>query len=121
MLFLFSDVGEMDAPTRIRVGSHIDIARILAPARDKGLTLGELAAHRFDETAHHEEVLATGESGTVIFVTHSLFMRLNPIVERARALWLSLHFCPLDCLTFTGHLSIIRPWRFLFQALNLAA
>jgi hypothetical protein len=31
MLFLFSDVGEMDALTRIRVGSHIDIARILAP------------------------------------------------------------------------------------------
>src|ERR1700756_592156 len=48
---------------------------------------------------------------------HSLFMRLNPIVERARALWLSLHFCPLDCLTFTGHLSIIRPWRFPFAKL----
>ena len=27
MLFLFSDVGEHDAPTRIRVGSHMDIAR----------------------------------------------------------------------------------------------
>ena len=24
MLFLFSDVGESDAPTRIRVGSHIE-------------------------------------------------------------------------------------------------
>jgi len=26
MLFLFSDVGEEDAPTRIRIGSHLDIA-----------------------------------------------------------------------------------------------
>jgi hypothetical protein len=31
MLFLFSDVGEDDAPTRIRVGSHFDIPRLLAP------------------------------------------------------------------------------------------
>ena len=42
MLFLFSDVGENDAPTRIRVGSHVDIARQLAPAGEQGLTLREL-------------------------------------------------------------------------------
>ena len=27
MLFLFSDVDERDAPTRIRAGSHVDVAR----------------------------------------------------------------------------------------------
>jgi hypothetical protein len=32
MLFLFSDVSEDDAPTRIRVGSHYDVARLLAPS-----------------------------------------------------------------------------------------
>jgi hypothetical protein len=32
MLFLFSDIGEFDAPTRIKVGSHRDIARLLEPA-----------------------------------------------------------------------------------------
>src|SRR5688572_26221890 len=37
MLFLFSDVGESDAPTRLRVGSHFDIARQLAPAGEAGL------------------------------------------------------------------------------------
>ena len=37
MLFLFSDVGEDDAPTRIRVGSHLQIARELAPAGESGL------------------------------------------------------------------------------------
>lgn len=27
MLFLFSEAGEADAPTRIRVGSHLDVPR----------------------------------------------------------------------------------------------
>ena len=38
MLFLFSDVGPRDAPTRIRVGSHIDMARFLAPAGETGMS-----------------------------------------------------------------------------------
>lgn len=65
MLFLFSDVGEADAPTRIRVGSHIDIARQLAPAGEAGLTLRELSADNFAGSAHRPEVLATGPAGTV--------------------------------------------------------
>lgn len=50
MLFLFSDVGPDDAPTRIRVGSHLDIARRLAPAGERGLSLRELAANDFSES-----------------------------------------------------------------------
>ena len=65
MLFLFSDVGEEDAPTRIRAGSHLDIARTLAPAGDDGLSLRELAVNGFAESAGRAEVLATGEAGTV--------------------------------------------------------
>jgi hypothetical protein len=65
MLFLFSDVGENDAPTRIRVSSHIDVARVLAPAGESGLALRELAADGFAETAARRVVLATGEAGTV--------------------------------------------------------
>jgi len=65
MLFLFSDVGENDAPTRIRVGSHIDIARQLAPAGEAGLTLGQLAADGFAGSAGRHETLATGPAGTV--------------------------------------------------------
>ncbi len=65
MLFLFSDVGPDDAPTRIRAGSHRDIARMLAPAGGAGLTLRELAANGFAETAHRREVAATGPAGTV--------------------------------------------------------
>lgn len=65
MLFLFSDVGPADAPTRIRARSHGDIARRLAPAGEAGLTLRELAADGFAESAHRPEVAATGEAGTV--------------------------------------------------------
>lgn len=65
MLFLFSDVGEDDAPTRIRAGSHWEIAKRLAPAGEAGLTLRELAVNGFAETAHLPEVVATGAAGTV--------------------------------------------------------
>src|SRR5690606_14004972 len=65
MLFLFSDVGEHDAPTRLRVGSHIEIARRLAPHGDVGLTLGELASTGFEKSAHCDEALAMGPAGTV--------------------------------------------------------
>src|SRR5206468_6224142 len=66
MLFLFSDVGESDAPTRIRVGSHLDMARFLSPAGYNGLSARDLAAAGgFAETAARREVLATGDAGTV--------------------------------------------------------
>jgi hypothetical protein len=65
MLFLYSDVGEQEAPTRIRVGSHLQIARELSPAGEAGLSLGELAANGFASTAHLPEVSAVGPAGTV--------------------------------------------------------
>jgi hypothetical protein len=65
MLFLFSDIGEEDAPTRIRIGSHLDIARRLAPLGEDGLSLRELAANGFEETSGRAEALATGLAGTV--------------------------------------------------------
>jgi hypothetical protein len=66
MLFLFSDVGENDAPTRVRVASHLDIARFLAGVGGYGLSLRELVAMpSFAETAARREVLATGDAGTV--------------------------------------------------------
>ena len=73
MLFLFSDVGEDDAPTRIRSGSHRRIARLLAPAGDEGLSLREISADGYASTAHLPEVLATGEAGTV-YLCHSLLV-----------------------------------------------
>ncbi len=95
MLFLFSDVGPDDAPTRIRVGSHRDIARRLAPAGAAGLTLRALAADDFAESAHRPEIAATGPAGTVYlchpFLVHAAqrhrgtrprFMAQPPLLPR---------------------------------------
>lgn len=65
MLFLFSDVGPEDAPTRIRVGSHAAIARQLLPHGRAGLSLRELSSDGYASTSGCEEVLAVGEAGTV--------------------------------------------------------
>jgi hypothetical protein len=64
MLFLFSDVTEFDAPTKILKGSHIDIARLLKPEGDAGLTFMELAM-KLPELSGKVEILATGKAGTV--------------------------------------------------------
>jgi hypothetical protein len=64
MLFLFSDVSEDDAPTRIIAGSHLHVARTLEPAGDKGMSFLELA-EKLNITAGRDEVLATGKAGTV--------------------------------------------------------
>lgn len=95
MLFLFSDVGTEDAPTRIRVGSHIDVARQLAPAGEAGLTLRELAADAFAGSASRPEELAVGKAGTVYlchpFLVHAAqphrgtsprFMAQPPLMPR---------------------------------------
>jgi hypothetical protein len=64
MLFLFSDVGPRDAPTRIRVGSHIDMARFLAPAGEAGMSPAEMSHMVLDEMGA-AEALATGDAGAV--------------------------------------------------------
>jgi hypothetical protein len=60
MLFLFSDVSEDDAPTRIRIGSHFDVApsRASGGSRAGSPAIGSRGARR-------EVALATGEAGTV--------------------------------------------------------
>lgn len=65
MLFLFSDVGPEDAPTRIRKGSHATIAGELLPYGAAGATLRQLSASGYASTAGCGETLATGAAGTV--------------------------------------------------------
>ncbi|HZO47878.1 MAG TPA: phytanoyl-CoA dioxygenase family protein [Xanthobacteraceae bacterium] len=65
MLFLFSDVGPDDAPTRIRKGSHVTIARELLPYGVAGATLRQLSAKGYASTEDCEVELATGAAGTV--------------------------------------------------------
>ena len=75
LLFLFSDVGPDDAPTRIRKGSHTTIARELLPCGQAGATLRQLSAEGYASTQECEIALATGLAGTVYlchpFVVHA--------------------------------------------------
>jgi hypothetical protein len=75
MLFLFSDVGENDAPTRIKAGSHGDIARAMAPAGEVGMSNAMLAPHL---AIDRPMVPATGRAGTVYlchpFLVHAAQM-----------------------------------------------
>ena len=74
MLFLFSEVSEQDAPTIIKVGSHLGVAKILEPWGDKGLAFMELAK-KLVGLPEYKESLATGKAGTVYlchpFIVHA--------------------------------------------------
>ncbi len=65
MLFLFSDVGPEDAPTRIRVGSHLDVPPLLAPGGEDGRDWMELCTEATSASEHRTTALATGTVGDV--------------------------------------------------------
>ncbi|WP_245663007.1 phytanoyl-CoA dioxygenase family protein [Nocardia inohanensis] len=66
MLYLFTDVGERDAPTRIRVGSHRAVPARLLPYGDDGVDatrIGETGV--LEATAGSPIAYATGHAGDV--------------------------------------------------------
>jgi hypothetical protein len=65
MLFLFSEVGKNDAPTRIRIGSHLRIPSLLAPRGENGMSSMELGLAASAATEGMPEALALGSAGTV--------------------------------------------------------
>ncbi|MFD7033091.1 phytanoyl-CoA dioxygenase family protein [Streptomyces sp. NPDC059917] len=69
MLFLLSDVGPDDAPTRIRVGSHLDLPPLLAAAGEEGREWFPLCADAVPASADRPQVAATGRAGDV-FLCH---------------------------------------------------
>src|SRR5262249_51648480 len=66
-LFLFTDVGERDAPTEILVGSHLDVPRLLLPFGDRGVFHVDVALR--PSTFRRPSVRATGHAGDV-YVCH---------------------------------------------------
>jgi hypothetical protein len=74
MLVLFSDVGPDDAPTRVRAGSHHDIARALAWFGEGGLAPDGLGPF-VGATSDRPVELATGQAGDVVlchpFLVHA--------------------------------------------------
>ncbi|TDB77917.1 phytanoyl-CoA dioxygenase, partial [Actinomadura sp. KC216] len=65
MFFLLSDVGPADAPTRLRIGSHRHVARVLEPEGEDGLDARELARRADAATRHLPTADATGRAGDV--------------------------------------------------------
>ncbi|MEU3185719.1 phytanoyl-CoA dioxygenase family protein [Streptomyces sp. NPDC006923] len=65
MLFLFSEVSEKDAPTRIRVGSHHDMPALLRPYGEKGASIMRIGPAIDAASAHRPVVYATGSPGDV--------------------------------------------------------
>ncbi|HKQ63511.1 MAG TPA: phytanoyl-CoA dioxygenase family protein, partial [Methylomirabilota bacterium] len=68
-LFLFTDVGDADAPTELLVGSHLDLPPVLAPFGDRGVFFGDVAQRLPAATFHRPRTRATGRAGDV-FLCH---------------------------------------------------
>jgi hypothetical protein len=68
-LFLLTRAGPDDAPTQLLVGSHVDVARALKPARRRGMDMWDLVGSLPRSTFRREVALATGRAGDV-FLCH---------------------------------------------------
>jgi hypothetical protein len=83
LLFLLSDVGADDAPTRIRVGSHLDIPPILRAAGEVGMW-NEDVGRRFPRSVHERPLAwATGSAGDV-YLCHPFLVHAASWPHRGR-------------------------------------
>lgn len=64
-LFLFTDIGEDDAPTLALRGSHLDVAAMLGRAGGEGLEWSALEPHVPGSTFERDVVALTGDAGDV--------------------------------------------------------
>jgi hypothetical protein len=116
MLFLFSDVSEIDAPTIIKPGSHLDVSKILEPEREKGLSFMELA-QQLNDLPKRQEIVATGKAGTVYlchpFIVHAAqdhhgitpkFMAQPPLLTKHdfNIRKAEKHLCPVEKAILMG-------------------
>ncbi|MBV7531095.1 phytanoyl-CoA dioxygenase family protein [Chitinophaga sp. sic0106] len=110
MLFLYSDISDEDAPTRIKTGSHLDIAQLLYPAGEAGMTFGEIAA-ALPSLPSRPEIVATGNAGTVYlchpFLVHAAqshhgslprFLAQPPLLLKAELMkpGMEAHYSPVE-------------------------
>jgi hypothetical protein len=68
-LFLFSDVGPDDAPTEIKVGSHLDVPPVLEPFGPEGTDFITAAQSLPASTFARRSAFATGAAGDV-YICH---------------------------------------------------
>jgi hypothetical protein len=102
-LFLFTDVGDADAPTEVLVGSHLDVPRVLEPFGDQGLFFGDVAGHLPASTFKRPRARATGRAGDV-YVCHPFLIHratwphlgAGPRMVAQPAIWLDQPFALRD-------------------------
>ena len=68
-LLLLSDVGPDDAPTELKVGSHLDVGPILEPYGADGCSFAELVEQLPPRTFDRPSVFVTGRAGDA-FICH---------------------------------------------------
>src|SRR5262245_42521852 len=73
-LFLFTDVGSDDAPTRLITGSHRVVPPILAPAGEAGMPGGDVAAGLRLSVLCRRAADAIGRAGDV-YLCHPFIVR----------------------------------------------
>jgi hypothetical protein len=83
-LYLFTDVGPDDAPTRLRPGSHRDVPPILAPGGDDGMPWLPAAQQAAQASAHRPTAWATGHAGDV-FLCHPFLVHAASWPHRGRS------------------------------------
>jgi hypothetical protein len=83
MLFLFTNIGEQDGPTRIRIGSHLRVPKLLKDAGDVGLPFMELSAAAEQITRDLPEDVAAGSAGTV-YLCHPFLVHAAQAVRGPR-------------------------------------
>ena len=82
-LYLFTDVGPDDAPTRLRPGSHLDVPPILAAGGNDGMAWLPAAQQAARASAHRPTVWATGQAGDV-FLCHPFLVHAASWPHRGR-------------------------------------
>ena len=102
-LFLFTDVGDEDAPTLVLRGSHLDVAALLGRAGEAGLEWSALEHHLPASTFEREVVRATGEAGDVYLCHPFLVHRASwphrgrtPRVMAQPSIWLKEPYALID-------------------------
>jgi len=91
MLFLFSDIGEDDAPTRIRIGSHLDITRQLAMSASPCANWRRMA---LPARPRDRRRWPSGKLARSICATRSWCTAPSRIAERGHASWPSRRCFP---------------------------
>jgi hypothetical protein len=110
MLFLFSEVGEADAPTRIRVGSHRDVPPVLAPHGEEGASIFEVAAEIDAASAHRSLAYATGAPGDVYLCHPFLVHAAQPHHGTRPRSWRSRRWPPASRFGWTRRRTTSRRW-----------